>query len=71
MIGPAAQGITAGEFAELLAAIRADSTYANVHSTLYPRVRSATSSAPTTTTDRGGRARAANRGPGASGAMGA
>ncbi len=36
VIGPAAQGITAGQFAELLAAIRADSTYANVHSTLYP-----------------------------------
>jgi hypothetical protein len=36
VIGPAAQGITAGQFSELLAAIRADSTYANVHSTLYP-----------------------------------
>jgi hypothetical protein len=36
VIGPALQGITAGQFSELLAAIRADSTYANVHSTVYP-----------------------------------
>ena len=36
VIGPAAQGIAAGEFAELLAAIRVDTTYVNVHSTLYP-----------------------------------
>lgn len=36
VIGPSAQGISAGEFAELLTAINADSTYANVHSTLYP-----------------------------------
>jgi len=36
VIGPAAQGIAAGEFEELLAAIRADSTYVNVHSDLYP-----------------------------------
>ena len=36
VIGPSGQGIVAGEFAELLAAIRADSTYANVHSTKYP-----------------------------------
>ncbi len=36
VIGPAAQGITAGQFAELVAAIRAGSTYVNVHSTLYP-----------------------------------
>jgi hypothetical protein len=36
VIGPTGQGITAGQFSELLAAIRADSTYANVHSTLYP-----------------------------------
>src|SRR4029079_7732711 len=34
-IGPAGQGITAGEFDELIAAIRADATYVNVHSTLY------------------------------------
>jgi hypothetical protein len=33
VIGPAGQGIAAGEFAELLAAIRAGATYANVHST--------------------------------------
>ncbi|HSD73803.1 MAG TPA: CHRD domain-containing protein [Steroidobacteraceae bacterium] len=36
IIGPAGQGIAAGEFAELLAAIRAGNTYANVHSTKYP-----------------------------------
>ncbi len=36
VIGPAAQGIAAGEFAELLGAIRAKTTYVNVHSTLYP-----------------------------------
>jgi len=36
VIGPAAQGITAGQFGELLAAINADTTYANVHSSLYP-----------------------------------
>jgi hypothetical protein len=34
--GPAAQGIAAGEFGELVAAIRAGMTYLNVHSTLYP-----------------------------------
>jgi CHRD domain len=31
VLGPAAQGIAAGEFAELVAAIRAGATYANVH----------------------------------------
>lgn len=36
VIGPVAQGVTAGQFAELLGAIRADATYVNVHSTLYP-----------------------------------
>jgi hypothetical protein len=36
IIGPAGQGIPAGEFAELVAAIRAGVTYANVHSTLFP-----------------------------------
>ena len=36
VIGPVPQGITAGQFAELLAAIRAGATYVNVHSTLYP-----------------------------------
>ena len=30
------QGIAAGEFAEIIRAIRADATYANVHSTLRP-----------------------------------
>lgn len=36
VIGPAGQGIAAGEFAELIAAIRAGVAYANVHSTKYP-----------------------------------
>jgi len=36
VIGPAGQGITAGQFDELIAAIRANVTYVNVHSTLYP-----------------------------------
>lgn len=34
--GATAQGIAAGEFAELLKAIRAGMTYANVHSTKFP-----------------------------------
>jgi CHRD domain len=36
VIGPAGQGIAAGEFAELVDAIRAGVTYANVHSSKYP-----------------------------------
>jgi len=36
VIGPAGQGITAGQFAELVQAIRAGATYVNVHSSLYP-----------------------------------
>ena len=36
VIGPAAQGIAAGEFAELVKALRAGVAYANVHSTLVP-----------------------------------
>jgi hypothetical protein len=36
VIGPAAQGIAAGEMAELVKAIRAGVTYANVHSTKFP-----------------------------------
>jgi CHRD domain len=36
VVGPAGQGITAGQFDELLAAMRADLTYANVHSTTFP-----------------------------------
>jgi hypothetical protein len=36
VIGPAAQGIAAGEFSELVAAVRAGATYANVHTTKYP-----------------------------------
>ena len=35
VIGPAGQGIAAGEFAELLRAIKAGVTYANVHSTTF------------------------------------
>ena len=35
VIGPAAQGITAGQFDELVNAIRDGSTYVNVHSSLY------------------------------------
>lgn len=34
--GAAAQGIAAGEYAELLRAMRAGMTYANVHSTIWP-----------------------------------
>ena len=36
IIGPAEQGITAGQFGALVAAIRAKTAYANVHSTIYP-----------------------------------
>lgn len=36
VIGPAGQGIAAGEFEELVAAIGAGMTYANVHSSMYP-----------------------------------
>ena len=36
VIGPAGQGISAGEFAEVVAAIRAGAAYANVHSTAFP-----------------------------------
>ncbi|HET7039760.1 MAG TPA: CHRD domain-containing protein [Gemmatimonadales bacterium] len=36
VIGPGGQGIGAGQFAELVDAIRAGTTYVNVHSTLYP-----------------------------------
>lgn len=36
VIGPAAQGIAVGEFAELLAAIRSGNAYANVHTEKYP-----------------------------------
>jgi hypothetical protein len=36
VIGPAGQGITAGQFTELVAAVRAGATYVNVHSSLYP-----------------------------------
>jgi hypothetical protein len=36
VIGPTGQGISAGEFGELVAAIRAGATYVNVHSSKYP-----------------------------------
>ncbi len=36
VIGPAGQGVSAGEFGELIRAIRAGASYANVHSTLSP-----------------------------------
>jgi hypothetical protein len=36
VIGPAGQGISAGEFDELAAAMRAGTTYANVHSATFP-----------------------------------
>lgn len=36
VIGPAGQGIAAGDFAALLTALRTGTAYANVHSTLYP-----------------------------------
>jgi hypothetical protein len=36
VIGPAAQGIAAGEWAEFVAALRAGVTYVNVHSTAFP-----------------------------------
>jgi hypothetical protein len=36
VVGPAGQGIAAGEFAELLRAMRNGATYANVHSAAFP-----------------------------------
>ncbi len=36
VVGPSAQGIAAGEFSEIIAAIRAGYGYVNVHSTQYP-----------------------------------
>lgn len=36
VIGPAGQGIAAGEFEELVAAIRGGVTYANVHTDIHP-----------------------------------
>ena len=36
VVGPADKGIAAGEFAELVSAIRHGVTYANVHSSVYP-----------------------------------
>ncbi|HEX6686199.1 MAG TPA: CHRD domain-containing protein [Candidatus Limnocylindrales bacterium] len=36
IIGPAGQGITAGEFREFISAVRTGVTYVNVHSSRYP-----------------------------------
>jgi hypothetical protein len=36
VVGPSGQGVTAGEFAEALRAIRAGVAYVNVHSSLFP-----------------------------------
>ena len=36
MVGPTGQGIDPGQYGELLRAIRAGATYANVHSSKYP-----------------------------------
>ncbi len=36
VVGPAAQGIAPGEFAELVRALRAGAAYANVHTTTFP-----------------------------------
>ena len=36
VVGPSGQGIAPGEYAELLRAIRAGATYANVHTSKYP-----------------------------------
>jgi len=36
VVGPAVQGIAAGELDEIVAAIRAGRAYANVHSTIFP-----------------------------------
>jgi hypothetical protein len=36
VVGPATQGIAAGEFAELVRAMRNGATYANVHSVTFP-----------------------------------
>jgi hypothetical protein len=36
VVGPAGQGISAGEFAEALRSIRSGVAYANVHSTMFP-----------------------------------
>jgi hypothetical protein len=36
IVGPAGQGIAAGEMAEVIRAIRARATYANVHTEAFP-----------------------------------
>ncbi len=36
IIGPAGQGVTAGQFDEFVTALRAGATYVNVHSAVFP-----------------------------------
>ena len=36
VVGPGAQGIAAGEFAEVVAALRNGAGYVNVHTSVYP-----------------------------------
>ena len=36
VIGPATQGVTAGEFQAVVDALESDTTYANIHSTAFP-----------------------------------
>jgi len=36
VVGPAAQGVVPGDFANVVRAIRTGNTYANVHSALFP-----------------------------------
>jgi hypothetical protein len=36
VLGPSAQGVAAGEFEEVLAALRSEASYVNVHSTKFP-----------------------------------
>ena len=36
VVGPTAQGIAPGEFAEVIRAIRAGAAYANMHTTAFP-----------------------------------
>ena len=36
VLGPAGQGIAAGEFNKVIQAMRAGATYANIHTTLFP-----------------------------------
>ncbi len=68
VVGPAAQGIAAGEIDELIAAIRHGVTYVNIHTTRTETVRSAARSvagaAMATSGRRAGMATGAGRRPG-------